>query len=134
LSWCYRTARVQASTIFNKKTGKNRSPVGFDAVVDSGAQSDLWSLEKFLQASFSKQNLSPVVMSLNAANKSPIAISRAFFATITGTSPTGGKVTCRSMIYVSPNVKRRTYQLDSQVCDDSSDQGKNCHTIFEKSN
>ena len=80
--------------------------IGFDAVADSGAQSDLWSLEKFLRAGYSKEDLYPVVMSLNAANKSPIKISGAFFATIAGRSPTGKKITCRSMIYVSPDVKR----------------------------
>jgi len=90
------------------------------------------------------------MLRINAANKSPITISGAFFATIAGTSPTGGKVTCRSMIYVSPDVKRcylcydtmlalgilnsdfpkvgvfSTYQLGSQVCDDSAVSTRSC--------
>ena len=51
---------------------RNCHPVAATAVADSGAQSNIWSLEEFLQAGFNMKELSPVSLSLNAANKSPI--------------------------------------------------------------
>ena len=43
-------------------------------------------------------------MSLSAANRSPIAIDRAFFAKLTTKSPDGRETSCRSMVYVSSSV------------------------------
>lgn len=56
--------------------------VQVEGIADSGAQSDVWSMKEFLRAGFSEDDLHPVTMSLNAANKSPIKINGAFFATV----------------------------------------------------
>ena len=74
-------------------------------VADTGAQSDLWSLDQFLKAGFRKSNLSLVSLSLVAANRSPIKISGAFIATLEGQSTTGSRVRCRTMVYVRPDVR-----------------------------
>ena len=50
-------------------------------------------------------DLQPVTLSLNAANKSPIRLDGAFFATITGTKADGSPLDCKSMVYVSRDVR-----------------------------
>ena len=74
------------------------------AIADTGAQSDLWSLEHFLACGFSREELHPISLSLSAANRSPIRIEGAFFATLATTSPSGGTASCHSMVYVSSSV------------------------------
>ncbi|KAF3842804.1 hypothetical protein F7725_001653 [Dissostichus mawsoni] len=61
------------------------------AVADTGAQSDLWSLEEFLACGFARDDLRPVSLSLSAANRSPIAIEGAFFARLS-TTCSGGRL------------------------------------------
>lgn len=61
-------------------------PVDVLVIADTGAQSDLWSLEAFISAGFTKQDLSPVSLSLYAANRSPIRISGTFYAVLAGRS------------------------------------------------
>ena len=74
------------------------------AVADSGTQSDLWSLDKFLQAGVTMRDLLPLSLSLNAANKSPNSIDGAFFSKITGESMTY-MISCEAMIYVRRDIK-----------------------------
>ncbi len=74
------------------------------AIADTGAQSDLCSLEEFITCGFSRDDLQPVSLSLSAANRSPIAIEGAFFARLTAASRDGAETTCRSMVYVSSSV------------------------------
>ena len=80
----------------------NRS-VTVNALADSGAQSDVWSLDEYIKAGFSRGDLHPVTLGLNAANKSAIRIEGAFFGTITGGSET--QIEAKSMIYVSSDVR-----------------------------
>lgn len=75
------------------------------AIADTGAQSDLWSLEEFTACGFSRDDLRPVSLSLSAANRSPIAIEGAFFAKLTAAPRDGTETTCRSMVYVSSSVR-----------------------------
>ena len=75
-----------------------------DGLADSGAQADVWSLDAYRKAGYSPDDLSPVAMSLNSANKSAIHIDGAFFTTISGTTSTGAIITCKSMVYVSRDV------------------------------
>ncbi|KAF3842634.1 hypothetical protein F7725_001483, partial [Dissostichus mawsoni] len=83
------------------------------AVADTGAQSDLWSLEEFLACGFARDDLRPVSLSLSAANRSPIAIEGAFFARLS-TTCSGGRVTsCRSMVYVSSSVRAMYLSYES---------------------
>ena len=74
------------------------------AIVDTGAQSDLWALSDFLACGFSRAHLHPIRLSLSAANCSPIAIDGAFFAKLTTKSPNGRETSCRCMVYVSSSV------------------------------
>lgn len=90
-------------------------PVDISAVADSGAQSDLWSLDEFLRAGYTMDNLSPVSLSLNAANKSPIKIDGAFFAYIKGQTSNARTVCCRSMVYVSRDVKSLYLSYDTML-------------------
>ncbi len=75
-----------------------------DAVADSGAQIDVWGMDEYLRGGFRLDDLQPVSMSLDAANKSPICIDGAFFATITGLQADGTPIECKSMTYVSRDV------------------------------
>ncbi|CAB4034007.1 Hypothetical predicted protein, partial [Paramuricea clavata] len=75
------------------------------AVADTGAQSDLWSLDDFLACGFSRDELRPVSLSLSAANRSPISIEGAFFAKITTIPHSGNVMSCHSMVYVSSSVQ-----------------------------
>ena len=75
-----------------------------EGVTDSGAQSDVWSLKEFLAAGFSREDLHPVSLSLQAANKSKISIEGAFFSIIEGRSPDNKSVSARAMIYISKDV------------------------------
>ena len=75
------------------------------AIADTGAQSDLWSLEEFLACGFSREDLHTVNLSLSVANRSPIAIEGAFFARLKTTSRSGTAMSCRSMVYVSSSVR-----------------------------
>ena len=84
-------------------------------VADTGAQSDLWSLDEFLNAGYKISDLSPVSRSLNAANKSPIRIDGAFIASFSGLSPNGDRITCPSMVYVSRDVSTMYLSYDTMV-------------------
>ena len=83
------------------------------AIADTGAQSNLWSLEDFLAHGFSREDLRPVRLSLTAANCSPIKIEGAFFAVLMAKSPSGKTTSCRSMVYVSSSVKAMFLSYES---------------------
>ena len=85
--------------------GKQRAMADVSAIADTGAQSDLWSLSDYLACGFSKADLHPIHMSLAAANRSPITIEGAFFATLSTPSDSGISTTCHSMVYVSSSVQ-----------------------------
>ena len=79
-------------------------PTPVNGLADSGAQSDVWSLDAYLNAGYSRDDLQPVSLNLNAANKSAIHIDGAFFAEVSGTSVNGGIISHNTMIYVSRDV------------------------------
>lgn len=58
---------------------RRRSSVEINAVTDSGAQSDVWSLDQFLAQGFQKSDLQPSSLELEAANRTQIRISGVFF-------------------------------------------------------
>ena len=60
-------------------------------------------------------DLSPVSISLNVANRSPIRIDGAFHATIKGCSHADELIVCYSMIYISRDVTTRYLSYDSMV-------------------
>ena len=53
------------------------------AIVDTGAQCDLWALADFLACGFSLDHLHPIRLSLSAANCAPISTEEAFFTKLT---------------------------------------------------
>lgn len=79
-------------------------PVFINAIADTGAQSNLWSLQDCLDAGYSRDDLLPVDMSLSAANKSAITITGALLTHLSGDTSSGGTVSCPTMVYVSPSV------------------------------
>ena len=85
------------------------------AIADSGAQSDIWSLDAFLRHGFSKMDLSPVKLSLSAANRSPIPIEGAFLAVITGIGKDCKRYMSRSMIYVSSAISDLFLSYDTML-------------------
>ncbi|XP_077359925.1 uncharacterized protein LOC144005545 [Festucalex cinctus] len=90
-------------------------PVNVSAIADTGAQSDLWSLEEFLACGFSRDDLYPVCLGLSAANRSPINIVGAFFAELS-TVPGRGDVavtSSRCMMYVSNSVHAMYLSYDT---------------------
>ena len=108
---------VKISVRIDGNTKSRQSPVVVDinAVTDSGAQSDVWSLDHFLAAGFSRADLHPVSLNLEAANKSKIKIDGAFFGVIEGCSPRGEKISCRTMIYVSSDIQNFFLSYESLV-------------------
>ena len=61
-------------------------------------------MAEYLATGFRIEDLQPVSLSLDAANKSPISLSGAFFALISGIKADGTPITCKAMTYVSPDV------------------------------
>ena len=105
--------RIDGATV-NPHIHRHPPPlVEVDAVTDSGAQSDVWSLKQFLAHGFSKDDLRPVSLQLQAANKSKIRIEGAFLAILEGKDPDGAAVSCRTMIYVSSDVNRLFLSFES---------------------
>ncbi|KAK3745249.1 hypothetical protein QZH41_001847 [Actinostola sp. cb2023] len=117
----------------------HKSEAEVSAVVDTGAQSDLWSLADFLACGFSRDELNPVSLGLSVANRSPISIEGAFFARLTGKSRNGEVTSCRSMVYVSSSVNAMYLSCESLLnfgilshdfpsFDNASTPSERCHT------
>ena len=87
--------------------------VDISAVANTGAQSNLWSLEEFLTCGFSRDDLLPVNLSLSAANRSSIAIEGAFFARLSTAPSDSDSTSCRSMVYVSSSVRAMYLSYES---------------------
>ena len=64
-------------------------PKYIDAIVDSGAQSCLWSRKRFLRCGFSMIDLIPVRHSMKAANKASINIDGAIILCLSGSDGSG---------------------------------------------
>ena len=73
------------------------------AVADTGSQTNVWSLRKFLAAGFERSILIPA-LDLVAANHSHISIDGFFFAVIEGNSCDGKSVQFHAMICTSSDV------------------------------
>ena len=85
------------------------------ALTDSGAQSNLWSYEECIAAGFQHQDLIPVSLDLEAANKSPIKIEGALFIRLSGKSPSGKKISCAAMVYVSCQAQGFYLSMESMM-------------------
>ena len=74
-------------------------------VADSGAQSNVWSLQECKRMGFKEQDLIPVKSSLSAANKSSILITEAIIVALSGAKADGSTISCPAIVYISPSVK-----------------------------
>ena len=90
-------------------------PAKIQALADSGAQSDLWSLRDYLAHGFLESELLPVRMALTTASQAPLSVEGAFFAKIEAKSRNGETSACRAMIYVSSSVTGMYLSFDSMV-------------------
>ena len=82
------------------------SPKQLDVVVDSGAQSCLWSRSDFLKSGFNTHDLIPVHHIMKAANSAPIQIDGATFVRLRGISKDGREIEAAVMVYISPDAHR----------------------------
>ncbi len=104
----WRRARLADHPRVELSIAPNRTPTKetcVNGIADSGAQSNVWDLNEYLEAGYRKEDLSPVNLSLNAANKSAIKIDGAFFSEISGTATDGSIIKSKAMIYVSSDVR-----------------------------
>ena len=90
-------------------------PKHIDVVVDSGAQSCLWSQEEFVRSGFSMSDLLPVRNSLKAANKAPINIAGAILLRISGKSVEGERKEAAVMTYISPEAQHFYLSREAMV-------------------
>ena len=90
-------------------------PSRIRGMMDTGAQSCLWSLNDFLAAGFAMSDLVPVTMDLEAANKSPITIEGAVFLRLSGSSPTNETRSCATMVYVSRQARGFFLSMEAMI-------------------
>ena len=79
-------------------------PKKVKVVVDSGAQSVLWSRREYLSAGFATSDLIPVKHNMKAANGVSIQIDGAVLIRLSGKLTSGEPVSCAVMAYVSPDA------------------------------
>ena len=98
--------RIKIKVSLDKDKHRQGRKIGatIDAIADSGAQSNLWGLQKYIDSGFRKEDLLEVKTSLSAANKSSIRICGAFFSNICGSTSEGEEIMTKCLIYVSPDV------------------------------
>lgn len=99
-----RVSMDRATPVGARRPFRSSTFADVDAVTDSGAQSDVWSLDQFLAHGFSRNDLHPVSLNLQAANKSKIKIDGAFFGVLEGRDPQENVMSRRAMIYVSSDI------------------------------
>ncbi|MEL6805056.1 MAG: hypothetical protein AAFO91_14875, partial [Bacteroidota bacterium] len=88
--------------------------ISVEGIADTGAQSNIWGMQDFLNAGLNKNILENVPLSIRAANKEPISIAGGFIATLEGES-NEDKVSCETMILVSDSVSGLFVSFDTLV-------------------
>ena len=89
---------------FSRPCPKINNNIKITSKLDSCAQTCLWSKEEFLSAGFKEEDLIPVSLGLNAANKSSIKIDGAILARINAVVD-GKEHSCATMVYISPSCQ-----------------------------
>ena len=74
-----------------------------EGIADTGAQTNVWSLDAFLQCGFDRNILTPSA-DLVTAIHTVISIAGAFHAIIEGTTFDRCTIQCRAMVYVSAGI------------------------------
>lgn len=90
-------------------------PKHIDVIVDSGAQSCLWSRQSFLKSGFTVKDLIPVQHLMKAANTAPITIDGAILIRLSGTASDGDKVEAAVMAYISPDANNFYLSRESMI-------------------
>ena len=80
------------------------TPTKVKVIVDSGAQSVLWSRREYLSAGFTMNDLIPVKHNMKAANGVNIQIDGAVLIRLSGKLISGDPISCAVMAYVSPDA------------------------------
>ena len=103
---CWRKATISSHPRVTVKVShlKHGRKAYISAIADTGAQSNLWGYSDFVFKGFSKGDLEPVTLQINAANNQSLNIIGAFRAKFEGTSPKGKLICCYAIIYVSDSV------------------------------
>ena len=91
------------------------SPKSIDVVTDSGAQSCLWSRRECLASGFSMKDLIPVLHTMRAANRAPIAIDGAVLLRLSGSSAEGSNFEAAVMVYISPDARSFFLSKDAMI-------------------
>ena len=91
------------------------APKFIDVVVDSGAQSCLWSWKEFIANGFSMKDLIPVRHTMRAANRASINIDGAILLRLSGNSADGSNYEAAAMVYISPDAKSFFLSKDVMV-------------------
>ena len=99
---------------FSRPCPKLPKPVKFISKLDSCAQSCLWSRKDCFAAGFTEEDLIPVSLNLNAANKSSIKIDGAILVRLT-VKVGGQNRSCATMVYVSPSCEGFFMSLEAML-------------------
>ena len=89
--------------------------ITISGIADTGAQSNIWGINEFLNAGLDERILQKVPLNICAANKEPLQIAGGFLATLEGESPEKEKVSCQAMIYVSKSVTGFFVSFDTLI-------------------
>ena len=99
-----RIATLEADYLDFGRAHPKISPKHIDVIIDSGAQSCLWSKKEFQKCGFSSEDLIPVHHAMKAANTAPITIDGAILLRLSGVSKQGDVVEAAVMAYISPDT------------------------------
>lgn len=88
-----------------KRKCPNVSSTTITALADCGAQACLWTLQEFIKAGFSREDLILIPIDLVAANKSPILIEGSIPIRLRWTDAEGTIHSCATIAYVSKHAK-----------------------------
>ncbi len=99
---------------FNKRCPPIK-PSTITVMADTGAQSCLWSIDDFLTAGFTNEDLIPVKLDLHAANRSPIYVNGVNILHLQGMPPRDNKQSCNTMLYVSSSLHGFYLSLEAML-------------------
>ena len=85
------------------------------AIADTGAQSNLWGLQDFLDSGFQVADLQKATLNICAANKQQLNVVGGFDARLEGESPSGKIVSCETRVYISDSVVGFYLSFDTLV-------------------
>ena len=104
VSGCRQNQRGHPIIKFQLKPEFTDRLVTVSAIADTGAQTNLWSLDGFIKAGFYVKMLQKPSVKLSAANRQTIDVVGDFRADFIGYSPAGKKISCNSVVHVSGSV------------------------------